>query len=121
MEVERQRDIRVPLISALLCLCVIAGGVFLIIYVYVPDQAKSWYPIIALLLIGSPWIFWLLAYTYACMKACIRARQMENHAVPASQPKNNGDDQINAEPNDQTKEEESIASKESEEPLKLSV
>ncbi|KAK1393732.1 hypothetical protein POM88_012788 [Heracleum sosnowskyi] len=116
MEVERERDIRVPLISALFCLFVIAGGVFLIIYVYYPDQSQSWYPVVALLLIGSPWIFWLLAYIYTCMKACIRARRMENHAT---QPKNNGDDQNAG--YDQTKEEESVRSKESEEPLKFSV
>ncbi|WOG95628.1 hypothetical protein DCAR_0414954 [Daucus carota subsp. sativus] len=117
MEGERQRDFRVPLISALFCLFVIAGGVFLIIYVYVPDQSKSWYPVVALLLIGSPWIFWLLAYTYAFMKACIRARQ-DNHAVSSNQPRNIGDDQ-NAGQNDQTREEGSVASKESEEPLKF--
>lgn len=119
MEVERERDIRVPLISALFCLFVIAGGVFLIIYVYVPDQAQPWYPVVALVLIGSPWIFWLLAYIYTCTKSCIRARQTENRAVSANQPENNGDDQNAG--NDQTKEEESISSKESEEPLKFSV
>lgn len=119
MEVERERDIRVPLISALFCLFVIAGGVFLIIYVFVPDQAQSWYPAVALVLIGSPWIFWLLAYIYTCMKLCIRARQMENRAVSANQPKNSGADQNAG--NDQTKEEGSVASKESEEPLTFSV
>lgn len=72
MEEGREGDIRVPLISAFFCLLVITGGVFLIIYVYMPENSQPWYPIVALLLIGSPWIFWFLTYMYTCMKACCR-------------------------------------------------
>ncbi|KAL3832978.1 hypothetical protein ACJIZ3_007714 [Penstemon smallii] len=72
MEDERERDLRVPLISSLLCLLVSAGGIFLVLYVYVPNLSQPWYPIAAFVLIGSPWIFWLFTYLYTCMKGCFR-------------------------------------------------
>lgn len=88
MEEGREGDIRVPLVSALFCLFVIAGGVFLILYVYLPENSQPWYPIVALLLIGSPWIFWFLTYIYTCIKACCRRgtriedRQSSKRAAP---------------------------------------
>ncbi|KAI5647632.1 hypothetical protein M9H77_33637 [Catharanthus roseus] len=73
MEDSREDDYRVPLISSLFCLCVSAGGVLLVLYVFVPSSSQSWFPIVAFILIGSPWIFWILAYIYTCIKACVRS------------------------------------------------
>ncbi|GFP88576.1 hypothetical protein PHJA_001001300 [Phtheirospermum japonicum] len=70
MEEEKESDIRVPLVFSIFCLCVTAGGVFLVIYVFFPGLSQPWYPIAALVLIGSPWIFWFLTFLYACMKGC---------------------------------------------------
>lgn len=145
MEVERQGDIRVPLIAAFFCLFVIAGGVLLVIYVCVPDQSQPWYPAVALALIGTPWLFWLITYIYTCMKAYVRARQMQsrqlskrsslrsgvNRTQSCSQSKNNGDDddgkhvhfgevvvmQDDAGQDKQSKEEISVGSQESTMPL----
>ncbi|KAL6575581.1 hypothetical protein OROHE_000958 [Orobanche hederae] len=71
MEEEKEGDIRVPLVFSIFCLCVTTGGIFLAIYAFFPDLSQPWYPIAALVLIGSPWIFWLLTYFYACMKGCL--------------------------------------------------
>ncbi|KAI5673108.1 hypothetical protein M9H77_13472 [Catharanthus roseus] len=81
MEEPREDDCRVPLISSLFCLCVSAGGVLLVIYVFVPSSSKPWFPLVAFILIGSPWIFWILAYIYTCIKACIRSSRLEDRQI----------------------------------------
>ncbi|CAK9185244.1 unnamed protein product [Ilex paraguariensis] len=81
MEEEREGDIRVPLISALFCLFVISGGVFLVVYVYVPNLSEPWFPMAAFLLIGSPWIFWFLTYIYTCIKACFRRTPVDDRQI----------------------------------------
>ncbi|KZV21800.1 hypothetical protein F511_02958 [Dorcoceras hygrometricum] len=75
MEDDREGDIRVPLVSFLFCLCLITGGIFLALYVFVPNLSQPWYPVAAFALIGLPWLFWLLTYIYACMKGCFGARE----------------------------------------------
>lgn len=72
MEEQRQGDLRVPIIFAVFCLFVLAGGVILILYVFSPDSSAPWYPMAALVLIGSPWIFWFMTYIYTCIKSCYR-------------------------------------------------
>ncbi|XP_073270379.1 uncharacterized protein [Primulina huaijiensis] len=75
MEDDREGDIRVPLISFLFCLCLITGGIFLALYVFVPNLSQPWYPVAAFVLIGLPWLFWLLTYVYTCMKGCFGGRE----------------------------------------------
>lgn len=70
MEDARDGDLRVPLISSLFFVLVFAGGVFLTFYVFAPNISQPWFPGIALILIGSPWVFWLLTYLYTCFKSC---------------------------------------------------
>lgn len=70
MEDARDGDLRVPLISSLFFVLVLAGGIFLTFYVFAPSISQPWFPIIALILIGSPWVFWLLTYLYTCFKGC---------------------------------------------------
>ncbi|KAL7120770.1 hypothetical protein ACP275_02G142800 [Erythranthe tilingii] len=70
MEAEKVSDIRVPLVFSIFCLCLVTGGVFLVFYVFVPKLSQPWYPIVALVLIGSPWIFWFFTYFYTCVKGC---------------------------------------------------
>ncbi|KAM0072143.1 hypothetical protein Hdeb2414_s0001g00033411 [Helianthus debilis subsp. tardiflorus] len=70
MEDERDGDLRVPLISSLFFVLVFTGGIFLTFYVFAPNFSKPWFPGIALVLIGSPWVFWLLTYLYTCFKGC---------------------------------------------------
>ncbi|KAK6804204.1 hypothetical protein RDI58_001988 [Solanum bulbocastanum] len=67
---ERVGDLRVPLISSLFCLCVLTGGVLLVLYLFVPDYSQPWFAPAGLILVGSPYIFWLLTYIYTCLKHC---------------------------------------------------
>ncbi|KAK4344842.1 hypothetical protein RND71_035018 [Anisodus tanguticus] len=78
---EREGDLRVPLISFLLCLCVLIGGIFLFLYLFVPNLSKPWFPPIALILIGFPWLLWLLTYIYTCIKRCFGINSIENRQI----------------------------------------
>ncbi|CAA0820700.1 Putative membrane lipoprotein [Striga hermonthica] len=84
---ESRRDVIIPTIYALLCLCVTAGGVLLALHVFFPAVSQPWHPIAALILIGSPWLVWLLAYVYACAKACFSraAAAGGDRQIPARQ------------------------------------
>lgn len=62
-------DFIISLITSLLCFLVLIGGVFLILYFCEPHATHPLFAVAALLLIGSPWIFWFLTYLYMCMKA----------------------------------------------------
>ncbi|KAK9911533.1 hypothetical protein M0R45_035434 [Rubus argutus] len=66
---ERKGDARVSIISALFFTCIVAGGVFLFLYMLLPvEQAKPWYPIAGLILVAVPWFFWVLTCVYRCFK-----------------------------------------------------
>ncbi|CAN4110503.1 unnamed protein product [Withania somnifera] len=67
---ERVGDLRVPLISSLFCLCVLTGGVLLVISFFAPAYSQTWFAPAGLILIGSPYIFWLLTYIYTFLKRC---------------------------------------------------
>ncbi|KAH6820378.1 hypothetical protein C2S53_015801 [Perilla frutescens var. hirtella] len=70
-EGERRSSI-IPLIYTFFCLCVSVGGMLLVFYVCIPALSRPWQPLAALALIGSTWLFWLMAYIYACVKHCLR-------------------------------------------------
>ncbi|CAI9764715.1 unnamed protein product [Fraxinus pennsylvanica] len=134
MEEEKEGDIRVPLVSSLFCLCLTTGGIFLVLYTYFPNISKPWYPIAALTLIGSPWLFWFLVYIYSCIKCCCYANRVDNAQISrryhgSSQPRNdsranssrNGD-YGNGDKSQQGGRESSVtSSKECETPLTYSV
>ncbi|KAM5550945.1 hypothetical protein ABKV19_027344 [Rosa sericea] len=66
---QRKRDARVSIISALFFTCIVAGGVFLFLYMLLPGaQAKPWYPIVGLILVAVPWLFWIVTCAYRCFK-----------------------------------------------------
>ncbi|KAL1562016.1 hypothetical protein AAHA92_04642 [Salvia divinorum] len=83
MENDKEGDVRVPLVFAVFFLCVTTGGVFLVIYVFVPSLSKPWHPSAALFLIGAPWIFWLLTFLYTLMKNCCCAAARHPAAAAA--------------------------------------
>ncbi|XP_059654296.1 uncharacterized protein LOC132301016 [Cornus florida] len=77
----REGDLRFPIISCLIFLCVLTGGGFLVVYVFVPDLSQPWHPVAALVLIGFPWVFWFLTYLYTCMKhsCCVNNGSGQDH------------------------------------------
>ncbi|GFP93906.1 hypothetical protein PHJA_001534900 [Phtheirospermum japonicum] len=94
---ERHRDIIVPSIYSLLCLCVTAGGVFLVLYVFFPALSQPWQPIAALILIGSPWLVWVLTFIYSCAKACcVRGGDGGDRQIPKRQMTRNASASVSA-------------------------
>ncbi|KAL3537202.1 hypothetical protein ACH5RR_000568 [Cinchona calisaya] len=87
MEESREGDCRVPLISSIFCICVIAGGILLVMYVFTPSYSESWFPIAAFILIGSPWIFWAFTYFYTCMKTCFRPTNLDDQQLSRRSPR----------------------------------
>lgn len=71
MEEERP-DFRVPIISGLFFVSSITGGILLIIWLFDNKDSQPWFPILALILISLPWVFWFLTYIYTFIKACFR-------------------------------------------------
>ncbi|PIN10360.1 hypothetical protein CDL12_17050 [Handroanthus impetiginosus] len=126
MEDDKEGDIRVPLIFSLFCLCVVTGGIFLVVYVFIPSLSEPWYPIAALVLIASPWIFWLLTYIYTCAKGCCRRNPVASHQISRRQTTRNASSaamqNLNGSRNQQGGADSSVASsKEPEMPLTYSV
>lgn len=78
---EREGDLRVPLISFMLCICVLIGGIFLFLYLFVPNLSQPWFPAIALILIGFPWLLWLFTYMYTCIKRCCGFSSTDNRQI----------------------------------------
>lgn len=87
MEESREGDCRVPFISSVFCICVTAGGVLLVMYVFTPSVSQPWFPIAAFLLIGAPWIFWAFAYLYTCMKACCLRGSLDDRQMSRKTPR----------------------------------
>ncbi|XP_017976754.1 PREDICTED: uncharacterized protein LOC18599679 [Theobroma cacao] len=67
MEGRKQGDVRIYIVSTLFFACIVAGGVFLCLYMLRPDEESApWYPVAGIILVGIPWIFWIGAYAYRC-------------------------------------------------------
>ncbi|XP_023000624.1 uncharacterized protein LOC111494867 [Cucurbita maxima] len=66
---ERKGDATILIISGLMFLCVVAGGLLLCLYLFVPEsESQDWYSVVGIILVSTPWIFWFLVYLYHCLK-----------------------------------------------------
>ncbi|KAF5735284.1 hypothetical protein HS088_TW15G00786 [Tripterygium wilfordii] len=64
---EKRGDIRIYIITGFIFVCIVAGGIFLGLYIFLPvAESKSWYPIAGIVLVAIPWAFWFLMYIYRC-------------------------------------------------------
>ncbi|XP_022744964.1 uncharacterized protein LOC111295648 [Durio zibethinus] len=71
MQEREQGDARIYIVSTLLFACVVAGGAFLCLYMFRPEpESEPWYPVVGIILIGIPWIFWIGTYIYRCCAHC---------------------------------------------------
>ncbi|OWM85686.1 uncharacterized protein LOC116207847 [Punica granatum] len=67
---RREGDARVHVIICLLILCILAGGAFLCLYIFLPaTESSKWYYLAGIVLEAIPWAFWLFTYLYTCFKA----------------------------------------------------
>lgn len=92
---ERKGDARIYVVSFLFFDCIVAGGVLLCLYIFLPQtNPASSYPIAGMVLVGIPWAFWFLAYLYGCCKPRADPQPEEREsshgqappAAPASDP-----------------------------------
>ncbi|KAI6704190.1 hypothetical protein NL676_013326 [Syzygium grande] len=66
---ERDGDALVQTVICLFFVCVIAGGVFLSLYIFLPEtESNSWFYLAGIVLEAIPWCFWLLGYLYSCLR-----------------------------------------------------
>lgn len=57
------------MIICLFFVCIIAGGVLLCLYIFLPEtESSNWYYLAGIVLEAIPWAFWLFAYLYTCFK-----------------------------------------------------
>ncbi|XVE90356.1 hypothetical protein DITRI_Ditri20bG0070900 [Diplodiscus trichospermus] len=79
MEERKQGDARIYILSTLFFACIVAGGVFLCLYLFQPEaESTPWYAVIGIILVGIPWIFWICAYIYRCCSSCCGPRNGGN-------------------------------------------
>ncbi|KAJ9177843.1 hypothetical protein P3X46_013009 [Hevea brasiliensis] len=63
------------LISCFLFTCVTVGGIFLLLYIVLPqNQAKPWLPIVGVTLVCLPWIFWCFTCLYRIISRALGIR-----------------------------------------------
>ncbi|EXB70663.1 hypothetical protein L484_023849 [Morus notabilis] len=66
---QREGDVRVYIISGFFFSCIVSGGVFLGLYMFLPETLSSaWYPIAGMILVSVPWAFWFFTFLYRCFK-----------------------------------------------------
>ncbi|XP_062182030.1 uncharacterized protein LOC133886298 [Phragmites australis] len=65
------------LVTALLLLCLLAGGACLAAYIVLPPrEAPAWLPAVGLVLVALPWAFWIATCSYRCAVARAAERKM---------------------------------------------
>lgn len=90
---ERKGDPRFYLLSAFFFSCIVTGGLFLGLYIFLPpDETQPWYPIPGLILVAIPWIFWFLTYIYRC----IRPKHATNHLCKSIPRSTSGESQMHS-------------------------
>ncbi|GMN61538.1 hypothetical protein TIFTF001_030632 [Ficus carica] len=66
---QRKGDVRVYIVSGIFFSCIVSGGIFLGLYMFLPQtQSSAWYPILGMILVSIPWTFWFFTFLYWCFK-----------------------------------------------------
>ncbi|XP_043694041.1 uncharacterized protein LOC122644713 [Telopea speciosissima] len=88
---DRKNDTYIYVISGLFCISILAGGVFLTLFITLQETSTTiWFAIIGMVLVGIPWVFWFLICMYRCCtypvpvnEKCLSNRK---NAPPIAQP-----------------------------------
>ncbi|XP_058745297.1 uncharacterized protein LOC131618046 [Vicia villosa] len=66
---DRKGDLRIYVISCFFFACTIGGGIFLCMYIFLPDsEAVSWYLFVGMAMVAIPWISWFTIFIYRCIR-----------------------------------------------------
>jgi hypothetical protein len=66
---DRKGDVRMYVISIFFFACTIGGGIFLCIYIFLPDsEAVPAYLFTGMILVAIPWLSWFLIFIYRCIR-----------------------------------------------------
>lgn len=76
---DRKGDFRIYIISVFFLACTTGGGVFLCMYVLLPDsESIPWYLFAGMTLVAIPWFCWFFIFLYRCCRP-INVQFDENH------------------------------------------
>ncbi|CAI8608268.1 unnamed protein product [Vicia faba] len=65
---DRKGDVRIYVISCFFFACTIGGGIFLCMYIFLPDsEAVPWYLFVGMALVAIPWLAWFTIFIYRCI------------------------------------------------------
>ncbi|GMI78973.1 hypothetical protein like AT5G17590 [Hibiscus trionum] len=79
MQETIQGDARIYVVSTFFFVSVVTGGAFLCLYMFQPEENSTpWYPIVGIVLVGIPWIFWIATYMCRCVAHCLCASDRGN-------------------------------------------
>lgn len=66
---DRKGDVRIYVISCFFFACTIGGGIFLCMYIFLPDsESLPWYLFAGMALVAIPWLSWFLILIYRCIR-----------------------------------------------------
>ncbi|GMI64983.1 hypothetical protein like AT5G17590 [Hibiscus trionum] len=78
MQETIQGDARIYIVTTFFFVSIVTGGAFLCLYMFQPEeQSTPWYPVVGIVLVGVPWIFWIATYMYRCVAHCLCASNRE--------------------------------------------
>ncbi|XP_068666346.1 uncharacterized protein [Aristolochia californica] len=62
---SRAGDVRIWIVTLAFLGCILTGGTFLVMYISLPESPETaWYPVLGMVLVGIPWLFWLVTFLY---------------------------------------------------------
>ncbi|XP_004510203.1 uncharacterized protein [Cicer arietinum] len=66
---DRKGDVRIYIISCFFFACTIGGGIFLSLYIFLPEsESVTWHLIAGMILVAIPWISWFVIFLYRCIR-----------------------------------------------------
>ncbi|XP_010525017.1 PREDICTED: uncharacterized protein LOC104802898 [Tarenaya hassleriana] len=63
---QRKSDWRIYIVTALFLSCIISGGMFLGLYLFLPNPSPLFLQA-GMIFVGFPWLFWFMGYLYTCV------------------------------------------------------
>ncbi|CAK8560113.1 unnamed protein product [Lathyrus sativus] len=79
---DRKGDLRIYVISCFFFACTIGGGIFLCMYIFLPDsEVVSWYLYVGMTLVAIPWLSWFIIFIYRCIRP-INVQEHRNNNNP---------------------------------------